>query len=168
MCAWWVILIYLLHMDIKAFVPGVVIALIVGIGLGGYFGKNIGYEEARSEFGSLLDIAYPPPPAVAYRLSGDVGSVVGGTIGLNVDDPDDYLPHPDGSPRVTQLRQVGVRVGTELVLLDYLNPNESGSPMERVLELSEIQAGDRLIVESEENIRDEENFVATRIEKILF
>ena len=155
-------------MNIKTLVPVVVISLLVGLGFGGYFGRDVGYDAARDEFGALLDIAYPPPPQVLYRLSGEVVRVVGGTIHLNVDDPDDYLPHPDGSPRAQELRLVDVRDATELVVIDYQSPDELGNPTGGALELSAIRAGDQLVVESEENIRDAEKFIATRVEKVIF
>lgn len=142
--------------------------LVAGLVAGGYFGRQAGERAAREELQALLDLAYPPAPDTIYRLSGTVDSVVGGTINLNVNDPDDYLPHVDGSPRKTERRRANVRGATKYVLVDYSKPDELGNPTEASFKLAELKAGDTVVVESEENIRDEKAFEVVRVEMVRF
>ncbi|MDP2703748.1 MAG: hypothetical protein Q8P01_00755 [bacterium] len=145
-----------------------VVFLVVGLAVGGYFGRIAGHNAARAELQALLNLAYPPPPDVLYRLSGTVESVVGGTINLSVNDPDDYLPHVDGAPRQTERRQANVRGATKYALVDYSKPDELGNPTETSFKLADLKAGDTIVVESEENIRDKKVFEVIRVEQVKF
>tara|TARA_Y100000310_G_scaffold246942_1_gene252426 strand:- start:548 stop:1024 length:477 start_codon:yes stop_codon:yes gene_type:complete len=142
--------------------------LIVGLALGGYFGRQAGQSAARGEFRAMLDLAFPPPPQDLQRLSGTVRGVFGGTINIDVSDPDDYLPHLDRSPRNTELRYANVSGITEYILIDYSNPDEIGNASQSNFELPALKKGDQIVVESRENIRDKEEFEVVRVEMVKF
>lgn len=166
-----VVLLYYIYMKnsrIILLISLSLVFLVAGLAVGGYFGRQAGERAARAELQALLDLAYPPAPDTIYRLSGTVESVIGGTINLSVNDPDDYLPHVDGSPRKAERRQANVRGATAYALVDYSHPDELGNPTETSFALSDLKAGDTVVVESEENIRDEKVFEVVRVEQVRF
>jgi hypothetical protein len=113
---------------------------------------------------SLVDIAFPPPPQEFYSLSGTVKGIYGATINLEIDDPDDYLPHPDGSPRRKQVRFANISSQTKYTLIDFSRLDKNGNPARSSLKLNDIKVGDVITVRSNENIRAAEKFDVTEVE----
>lgn len=142
--------------------------LVAGLAAGGYFGREAGLNKARSEYQALLDLAYPPPAEEIHRISGTVRAIVGGTIQIDANDPEDYLPHLDNSPRTIVLRRANVSAVTEYVLVDYSNPQENGDPSRASFMLSDLKPGDRIVVESDENIRNAKSFETKLVEQVRF
>ncbi|OGG40457.1 hypothetical protein A3A21_00495 [Candidatus Jorgensenbacteria bacterium RIFCSPLOWO2_01_FULL_45_25b] len=159
---------YHLFMNLKALFPAVVVSLIVGLGVGGYFGRAIGGREAREEYQALLDLAYPPPVAEIHRISGTVRAIVGATIQLDANDPEDYLPHLDNSPRKTVSKRANITATTEYVFVDYSKPQKNGDPSRAPFALSDLKAGDKIVVESDENIRAKESFTVSLVQQVRF
>ncbi len=155
-------------MNYKIIVPVAVVFLIAGAALGGYFGREAGRNAARSEYKALLDLAYPPPAASIHRISGAVRTIAGGTIVLDVNDPEDYLPHVDNSPRKTLTKRANVTAATEYVLVDYSKPQANGDPSRVPFALSDLQIGDRVVVESDENIRETKSFRVKLVQRVRF
>lgn len=155
-------------MNLKIIIPLAVIFLVAGLAGGAYLGRGAGLRAARSEYQALLDLAYPPPAAEIHRLSGAVRAVVGGTIQLEANDPEDYLPHLDNSPRKIALRRANVSGATEYVLVDYSKPQANGDPSRASFTLSDLKAGDKIVVESEENIREAKSFETKLVQQVRF
>ncbi|MEK7479445.1 MAG: hypothetical protein AAB634_02860 [Patescibacteria group bacterium] len=155
-------------MNLKIVIPIAVIFLIAGAAGGGYFGREAGLKKARSEYQALLDLAYPPPALEIHRISGTVRAVVGGTIHLDVNAPEDYLPHLDGSPRKTAVKAANVSGATEYVLVDYSKPQENGDPTRSTFTLEELKPGEQVVVESDENIREAKVFEAKLVQQVRF
>jgi hypothetical protein len=143
----------------------VLLAIVVAVAAGLAIGKKQGNSQAEEKFGGLIDLAYPKPAAELYRLSGIVKGVFGATIDLEIVDPDDYLPHPDGTPQKKEIRFATVTSATEISLTDYTQP---GYPETETFMLSGIKVGDAVNVRSEQNIRDAEKFDATEIEVVRY
>ncbi|HXF44056.1 MAG TPA: hypothetical protein VNK70_01150 [Candidatus Paceibacterota bacterium] len=137
--------------------------LAVVFGLGSYAGKSIGRKEMKKELSPLLSYIFPEPPAEIKSLGGKITGIYGATINLEVPDPDDYLPHTDGSPRKTETRFVTVNANTEIKLVNYGKIDGRGAPETRTLKLTDLKVGDAITVESAENIKEAEKFDATKI-----
>lgn len=146
----------------------IILVLVVTVALGFYFGQDKGEQRAEEELKPLVDAAYPPPPEVMHSVGGVVKGIYGARIDLEVINPDDYLPHMDGSPREKELRLAVVSSATEIVIIDYTNPQSDGDPMVTLIELSDLKPGDEVKVISEENIRDAKKFDVTRVEVIVY
>lgn len=155
-------------MNLKIIIPIVVVFLIFGFAVGGYFGREVGVNKARVEYQALLDLAYPPPAMEIHQISGTVRAVVGGTIQLDANDLDDYLPHLDNSPRETVLKRANVTAVTEYVLVDYSKPQVNGDPARVPFQLSDLKPGDRIVVESDENIRAAKSFETKLVQQVRF
>lgn len=157
--------------NLRTFVLVVVLSaifLVVGFVIGGYFGREAGVKKARSEYQALLDLAYPPPASEIHRISGTVRDVVGGTIVLDANDPEDYLPHLDNSPRKTVVKRADVSALTEYTLVDYSKPQANGDPSRVSFTLSDLKEGDRIVVESDENIREKKSFETKLVQRVRF
>ena len=155
-------------MNYRIIVPVAVVFLVIGIASGGYFGREAGVKKARNEYQALLDLAYPPPAGEIHRISGTVRAVVGGTIQLDANDPEDYLPHLDGSPRKMVAKNANVTAVTEYVLVDYSKPEANGDPSRVPFELSDLKDGDRIVVESDENLREQKSFETKLVQRVRF
>ncbi|MDI6778895.1 MAG: hypothetical protein QME25_01685 [Bacteroidota bacterium] len=84
--------------------------------------------QTKEDLKKLVDLAFPPPPAEIFSLSGVVKTIVGATIAMEVDDPEDYLPHPDGSPRRKQTRFASLLAETKITLIDTTQLDREGNP----------------------------------------
>lgn len=144
----------------------ILLALILAIGFS--LGKKQGANETKRNLTPLLNYAFPPPPAEIKTLSGKVTGLSGATIYLEVADPNDYLPHTDGTPRATETRYVGVTKDTAIRLLNYGRIDRQGLPQITALKLSDLKVGDAITVQSEENIKNAEKFDATEINLVKY
>lgn len=146
-------------------IKGVLIAALAAgvlIGLaGGYFAGDL---RARRKFEPILEIAYPKPAEEIKRLDGIITEVGADYIMFEFDAIDDYLPHPDRSPRLKETRRARVGPETEIILTDYGRMDETGRPKESVLTINQVRPGYYVAVKSAENIRRAMEFPAAKIE----
>lgn len=146
----------------------VLVFIVAGVALGFYIGKQQGEKEAENKLGGLIDMVFPKPPEIIHTVGGVVKSIFGATIDLEIIDPDDYLPHTDGSPQKKGVKSVLISGNTEIVLVNYIDPQPDGSPTITPLTLADLNPGDEIEVTSDENIRDAKKFDVTRVEVIVY
>jgi len=151
----------------------VVLVVAVGAFLGGLtFGLSKGRGQGRvtteARLQPLLDYAFPKPAADLRSLTGTVKNIYGAEITLDVNDPDDYLPHLDGTARAVETRTVSVSSETQIVLIDTRQIDSNGNAKRTPLQLSSVKNGDRITVFATENIRDAQQFDAVRIELVQY
>jgi hypothetical protein len=141
----------------------------VGLGLGRRQGETLGAAAAEKKLQPLIDLAFPKPPAVIKSFGGTIKDIFGAKITLEIRDPDDYLPHLDGTQPKKELRSVLVASNTKITLVDYTKKDAQGnSPLQMALKLSDLKVGDQINVRSDQNIRDAKEFIATEIELIKY
>ncbi len=156
----------------KATNTTLIIIIVIAVGVAGYFtgasiGKQKGIEQTESNLMPIVDMAFPPPPEIINSAGGTVLGIQGATIKMEMTDPDDYLPHPDGTPKKKITRFANVGSNTEIIRVDYASPNPStGEPERTVLELSDINENDAVRITTEDNIREEESVDVTKVEVI--
>ena len=150
----------------------ILISLLVGLALGYYYGNRTGIEEgqisANEELSRIVHAVFPKPPAEIFSLSGTVVSVSGATIKLEVRDPDDYLPHTDGSLPRMETRYAMTTGDTEIFLFDAGRVDRNGNIDVSEISASDLNPNDSVIVKSHENIREKERFDVTRIELMKY
>lgn len=151
--------------------PGVWIFVIVGVvaliggGVIGYFiGQANGAQTAAAKYAPIVQTAFPAPSGTLYNLQGTVQNVYGATIALTVQDPSDYLPHLDGSPRATQTRNAQTTPNTKFFSVDNAHLDGSGNPTRTAIKLSDIQPGDTVMVRSAQNIFSASTFDVTEVD----
>lgn len=152
-----------------------IIAAAVGV-LGFYFGKQQGTKEGKQEvqtkvvekLQSLVELAFPKPPDDIRSFSGTIKGIYGATINLEISDPDDYLPHTDGSPRAKEIRFASLFSSTKIYLIDTTKLDAQGNPQRTELKLSDLKIGDAVTVRSNQNIRNAKKFDVTKIELVKY
>ncbi|MEK7464764.1 MAG: hypothetical protein AAB617_03225 [Patescibacteria group bacterium] len=137
----------------------VAVSLIAGV----YIGKGQGTKQAEEKFMPLVDAIFPAPPAEIKGFGGKIKDVIGSSIKLEVYNPDDYLPHTDGTDRAKEIRTANVLNSTRIWLLDYNKIDARGNPQTVAMKLSELAVGNDVTVRSEANIKYLKEFDASEI-----
>jgi len=153
-------------MKTKYIIISVVIAIVLASG-GYLLGQQAGIKKSSQEIEKLkglVNTIFPPPPQQISSVTGVVKGIYGATIQLEIDDPDDYLPHLDNSPRKKQTRMAITSSNTSFVLIDLTKFDNNGNPASSPIKLSDIKVGDIVTVRSNQNIRSAEKFEATAVE----
>jgi ABC-type cobalt transport system substrate-binding protein len=158
----------MVNQDIKkpVFIIVALLALILGGVIGYFIGQANGNQAAANKYLPIINVAFPAPSGTLYNLMGTVQSVYGATIALTVQDPSDYLPHVDGSPRVTQNRNANTSPSTQYFSIDNTHLDKSGNPTITPITLADIKPGDTVMVKSSENIFSAGSFDATEVDLI--
>ena len=141
--------------------------------LGFFWGKNLGVSEGKNEtekeLKPLVDLAFPKPPEEIRAIGGIIKEIANSKIVLEAIDPDDYLPHLDGTPQRRELRSVSITSETKINLVDYTKRDARGiSPLIKPLKISELKVGDAVNVRSVSNVRESQQFDASVIEVIRY
>ena len=143
-----------------------VLALIVGGVIGYFIGQTNGKQIAADKYLPILNTAFPAPSGTLYNLMGTVQNIYGATIAVKVNDPSDYLPHLDGSPRATQIRNVNTSPTTKYYEINNQKLDANGSPTYTSISLSDIKPGDVVMVKSAQNIFSATTFDVTEVDLI--
>ena len=143
-----------------------VLVLIVGGVIGYFIGQMNGNQAATNKYLPIISAAFPAPSGTLYNLTGTVKGVYGATITLTVQDPSDYLPHMDGSPRATQTRTAQTSPNTKFFAIDNSKLNADGSPTKTPITSGDIQTGDTVAVQSSQNIFSATTFDVTEVDLI--
>lgn len=157
-------------MKLKLFIGSLIALIIVaGFVLGFYLGQNKGLPgdiggKNKAELQKIVDNIYSPPPTEMFALSGVVQGIYGATLKLEINDPYDYLPHTDGTPRFKKIRFASVISATTYTLVDH----SKGSPVRSKIKLNDIKIDDYVLVKSNSNIRDAEKFDITAVEVVKY
>ncbi len=145
----------------------VVVIFIVGFWAGNQIGMRTGTAEgvqtAEAQYKPLLNVAFPEPPAVLTQTRAKITGIEGSTFTISMDDPNDYLPHLDGSPKKQITKTVVINPGTQIIKLDYSKMDKSGMPLQSPLAISDLKTGDIVTVTTNSNIRTDNTFVANQI-----
>ncbi len=148
------------------------VVAVVAIALALFFGRQIGKKEGVSEVEAnlrpVLEKTFPTPAPEIHIMSGIVKAVYGGTINFEVSDPNDYIPHADGSAPRKEVRYVGVTSATKISLADLSKIDRSGNIVKTIIALSSLKNGDGVTIKSATNIKDAVKFDATEIELVKY
>jgi len=136
----------------------------VGNQVGKQKGITEGSQKAESQYKPLLNVAFPEPPAVMNKVSGVVEKVEGNIITIKINDPKDYLPHLDGSPRATVEKQAIVSPSTSYTLIDYTKLDKNGAATVSKITLNDVKPGNAITVASNENIRTNQKFQVNSVQ----
>ena len=144
------------------------VVLVVVFGIGGFFigqgrGMAEGTVQGEAKYKNVVEAIYPKPPQELHTLIGTVTAIYGAGLQLEVNDPTDYLPHTDGTPRAKQARTANTTPDTKYVLVDYSQLDKNGNPKTSSLSFSDIKAGMTVTVESADNILTAQSFTVTKV-----
>lgn len=150
----------------------IVVAVIVGGAAGFYLGNTVGFSNGKnaadSQLSGIVNLVFPKPPQEIHSIAGTISSIAGATLTLNVNDPEDYLPHIDGTAQKKMTRYAIVTPSTKISLVDSTKIDENGNPAITALSESDLKVGDNIMVQSSQNIRTESKFNASEIEIVKY
>jgi len=156
-------------MSFKKFVTIIIsIAVLAFVfSLGYYLGNNKGLKEgqktAEDKFKPIVESFYPKPPQEIKILNGVIKAISGASLGIEIKDPNDYLPHTDGTPPKTEIRIANVGKSTKII--GVTNSLDANGQLKTIpLSLSDLKIGDRVNVTSNQNIKDVKEFMVSKIE----
>ncbi len=140
-----------------------VIGFIVGFYTGRQNGQAIGEAAGQSQYRALVDLAYPAPAQEIHEISGAVKSIDANSVVIVARDPNDYLPHTDGSPFRQVTLTANMTASTTVTSVDYSTLDKNGNPKTSIISLNDLKIGQIITVDSNANIRDVSSFDATVI-----
>jgi hypothetical protein len=143
----------------------VAIALIASFYFGNKKGKDEGIKATEGKLNPLINLAFPKPSEKITNLTGVIKAIYGATIDFEIADPEDYLPHTDGSSTKKEIRVISLSKTTELFSITL---DKQGNPKTIPVKLSDLKTGDTITAYSNENIRNSKKFDAVRIELLKF
>ncbi|MDI6734436.1 MAG: hypothetical protein QMD50_03055 [Patescibacteria group bacterium] len=156
-------------MSLKTFIVIIIVlALVAGaFSFGYYLGNNKGIKEGQKttegKLRPIVESFYPKPAQEIKTLNGVIKAISGASLGIEIRDPDDYLPHTDGTPPKTQMRIANVGNSTKIIgITNSLDVN--GNLKTISLSLSDLKIGDKVNVTSEQNIKSVKEFIVSKIE----
>ena len=124
---------------------------------------QIELAEKEAEIKALqtsLEMFYPPLPEEIYSISGKVTKIEGNKISLESSVMVSRFPLPEGKEIEQRIFSVIVNDQTKISKIEFFLPEEQPE----ILSLSDIKVGDEISVNSEEDIKDKEEFVASEIQ----
>lgn len=148
-----------------------IIALLVLGFTGGYYlgnqtGIQAGSKETEARLRPIIETVFSPPPENIMTLTGSIKGIYGGTLRLEIFDPEDYLPHTDGTARNTEPRNAVTTADTQYVSINYARLDAKGNPRITPLALSDLKVGMKITVHADHNIRTLEQFDVTKVEVV--
>lgn len=122
-------------------------------------------KELREKVERELAARYAEAPTVVHGLGGTVLGVFGATIQLDTEDPADYLPHTDGSPRKRVVRFATVTKGTKIVRFREVEllPEGVATTPPTPMRLSDVKVGALVRILSDANLLTAIEFNATEV-----
>jgi len=159
-------------MNKSILILSLVVALIIG-GVVGYFvGSSTGFESGKAtqdeKFGGLVDLVFPKPPEMIRSASGIIKAVNGSSLSLEIGDPDDYLPHTDGTQQKKIARTITLTPTTKILLIDSTQIDTQGNPKITELSATDLKVGGAVTVRTQKNVRTETSFDAEQIEMVKY
>lgn len=148
-----------------------VVALLIGI-IAGYFfgaqsGKNAVREEQKKmeELQKSLEVFVPPLPDVINVVGGKITAINGDTFMMEIPSLTDRYPHPNRS-QATETRTVKTTEDTAITETSF-DPKtfKNGLPQETTISAKDLKAGDVVSVTVSENVRTEQNLTAISINR---
>lgn len=155
-------------MNKNILILSLVVALIIGGVVGYYLGVGKGESTQNEKLGGLVDLVFPKPPEMIRSASGIIKAINGGLLSLEIGDPDDYLPHTDGTTQKKITRTATITPTTKILLIDSTQIDTQGNPKITELSATDLKAGDAVTVRTDKNVRTETSFDAQQIEIVKY
>ena len=148
---------------------GGIAVVLIAVALGFYLGNKKSEQavnQIERKYQPLIDAAFPKPADDMRSLVGVIKAITGATLTLEIDDPEDYFPHTDGTSQAKATRFASLTKNTNILLINTTKLNHEGNPSVTELKLSDLTVGDAIVVRSDTNIRSAQKFDVTQIELV--
>ncbi len=159
---------YNINMNKKTLTILIVVILIFGGALGFLFGMQTGKQSADENLENVVGLIFPKPAEEIFALTGKLLAVNGSTLSIEIRDPDDYLPHVDGSEPAKETRYASLMTDTKITLINIGKLDATGNPEMTSLKADELTIGETITVRSDTNIKDEKKFDVKEVEVVKY
>ncbi len=159
---------YNICMNKKTLTILIVVVLVFGAALGFFLGMRTGKNSADDNLEKVVGLIFPKPAEEIYSLTGKLLAVNGATLSIEVRDPNDYLPHVDGSEPAKETRYASLLTDTKITLIDIGKLDTSGNPEKSNIKANDLQTGSTVTVRSNANIKDAKKFDVTEVEVVKY
>jgi len=137
----------------------IVASIIIGF-IGGYFfGANKAEKAATQKFEPIINQVFPKPASDIRNASGVVKNIKGRIVEIEISDPNDYIPHADGSP-IKKIILNGITSNTTKVSIVELSNGFKQNPAA----ISDLKIGDSIGFGTTENLQGKESVMIAYIE----
>jgi len=144
------------------------VVFIVGAGVGYYLGNAVGFSNGKTaadmQLSGIVNLVFPKPPQEIHSIAGAIKGISGATLTLEVNDPEDYLPHVDEVRQKKITRYASLMGTTKILSIDFTKIDSKGNPRTIELKPSDLKIGYNVMVQSGQNIRTESKFDVIQIE----
>lgn len=137
-------------------------AVVVIVGLGGYYLGTVSSSTELNKYKTALDAFYPPIPDEVFAISGTIKSI-NNNIVLEVASLEERT-FPGEEPKIEE-RIILLNSETQIVEQSFPEILGEGIPeiQETSIELSNLNVGDIISVQANENIKTKKEFIAIKI-----
>lgn len=146
----------------------IVVVLVFGTALGFFFGMQTGKNSADDNLKKVVGLIFPKPADEIYALTGKLLAVNGATLSIEIRDPDDYLPHVDGTEPAKETRYASLTSNTKITLINIGKLDQNGNPETKTISAGDLKAGSTITVRSDANIKNEKKFDVKEVEIINY
>ena len=169
-------------------VVAITVGCAVGFGAGFWYGQKSGYESGKqagvetgkqesaqevSELNRALEVFYPPLPEDIRSVSGEIKSIQGDVIELEISSLTERIL-PGKEPK-KEIRKITVGKDAPIVKVDLTMPpspiiGPEGAPVgpeEKKISLADLKVGDTVTAEAEENIKTKQEFNAVKVSLLV-
>lgn len=136
--------------------------IILALGVGYYAGTKGIFSKGPSESKclSIVNSVFPKPADMIKNSGGTVKGIYGALVSVEMNDPEDYLPHTDGTA------QKKVSIGLNITAKTNITTVSLATGTEKAAKLSDVKVGDTVRFWSSANIRNAKQVDATVIQLI--
>lgn len=125
-------------------------------------------KDSDKDLQALVDSAYPKPPADIRAVVGKITAIDTNTIRFETADPEDYLPHKDGSAQKMITRTGKIISTTEMYMISPTKVDSKGNIPKKKISVADLKVGDSVTITGSQNIRTAAEFDVLLIEKIEY
>lgn len=145
---------------------GLVIGLLIGfLTFGMWAGKKQSDEAKRME--NIVNAVAPKPADVIQSGTAVITRISGDTLELTMNDPEDYIPHLDGTDTKKITRTGILNSQTQITFVNPIKIDTAGKMEEKTMNASDLKAGDTIYITTDKNIRTEKTFTILTAKKTV-
>lgn len=137
----------------------IVASIIIGF-IGGYFlGMNRAEKAVTQKFEPIINQVFPKPASDIRNASGVVKTIKGRIVEIEISDPNDYIPHADGSPIKKIVLNGVINDATKVSIIELSNGFK-----QKPAAIADLKIGDSVGFGTSENLQGKESVIIAYIE----
>lgn len=126
----------------------IIASVAIGFFGGYFFGMNKGKVVTTQKLEPVINQIFPKPANDIRSASGVIKNITGNNVEIEIPDPDDYIPHADGSP-VRKISLIGIIDDSTKISIVLLSDGFS----QKTATISDLKVGDSIGFGVNENMR---------------